>query len=85
MMTNILLNFPEDYQTILETIEDKLYDKDHPLTIEKIRHKISVKSDQMSKQSIPKTSREYEKVLYVKPQYKDTCMTCGRYGYMSKG
>ena len=44
-MTHILLNLPEEYQTIVENIEDKLYDKDNPLTIESIRDKILVNFD----------------------------------------
>ena len=38
----------------------------------------------MNKQSVPITSREYEKFLYIKSQYKGTCMTCGKYWHKGK-
>ena len=47
-MTHILSNLPEEYQTIVEFLEDELYDKYHPLTIERIREKLSVKFDRMN-------------------------------------
>ena len=72
MITHILLNLPEEYQTIVEILEEKLDDKDDPLTIERIRDKFLVKFDQVNKQSRPRTLREYEKSLYVKSQYKGT-------------
>ena len=72
MMTNILLNLPEEYQTILEIIEYELYAEDNPLTTKRIHDKLSLKYDQMNEQSRPITSREYEKDLYVKSQYKCT-------------
>ena len=75
---------PEEYQTIIEIIEDKLDDDSDFITIERIRDKILVKYDQMNKQSRPKFSRENENDLYVKPQYKGTCATCNKYGHKSK-
>ena len=39
-MTHILLNLPEEYQNIVEILEDKIYDKDNTLTIERIRENI---------------------------------------------
>ena len=80
MMTNILSNLPEEYQPIVEILEDQLYNKYYPLTIERIRDKLSVKFFQMNKQSGPRTFIEDEKYLYVKSQYKGTCTTCGKYG-----
>ena len=74
-MTRMLLNLPEEYQTIVEIIEDYLDDKNNPLTIERIRDKILVKFDQMNKQSGPRTSREDEKSFYLKSQYKVTWKT----------
>ena len=59
-MTHILLNLPEEYQTIVEILEEKLHDKDDPLTIERIRDKLSVKFDLMNEQSVPRNLREYE-------------------------
>ena len=55
MMTHMLLNLPEEYQTIVEIIEDYLDDKNNPLTIERTRDKIFVKLDQMNIQSGPIT------------------------------
>ena len=83
-MTCILLNLPEDYQSILEILEDRLYDEDNPLNIERIREKNLVKFDHINKKSILRTSRKDEKPLYIKSQYKVTCMTCGKYGHKSK-
>ena len=76
MMYHILSNLPEEYQTIVEIIEEKLDNDSYFITIEKIRDRILVKYDQMNKQSKPKISREDENYLYVKSQYKGTCMTC---------
>ena len=45
MMTHILSNLPEEYQTIVEILEDELDDKDYPLTIERIHDNLSVKFD----------------------------------------
>ena len=80
-MTHILSNLPEEYQTTVEIIGDELDDKDTLLTIERICDNILVKFDQINEQSISRTSIEVEKDLYVKTQYKGTCMTCGRYGH----
>ena len=41
-------------------LEDELYDKDVPLTFERICDNILVKFDPMNQQSRPITSREYE-------------------------
>ena len=60
MMTHILSNLPEEYQTIAGILEDELYDKDKPLTIDRIRDNILVKFDQMNKHSGPRTSGEDE-------------------------
>ena len=68
MMTHILSNLPEEYQAIVEILEDDLDDEDDPLTIERIPDKILVKFDQMNEQSEPRTSREDEKDLYLKSQ-----------------
>ena len=61
MMTNILSNLPEEYQTIVEILEDKLDEKYHSLTIDITRNKLSVNFDQMNEQSETKTTREDEK------------------------
>ena len=47
-MTHILSNLPEEYQIIVEGIEEKLYEKYHPLTIERIRDKLSETFDRMN-------------------------------------
>ena len=57
MMTHIILNLPEEYQTMVEILEYKSDDDSKPLTIERIRDKLSVKFDQMNKKSRPRTSR----------------------------
>ena len=84
MMTHILLNLPEEYQTIMEILKEELYDNDGPLTIERICSNILVKNDEMKKHSRPRDSREDEKPLYVKSKYKGTCTTCGKYRYKGK-
>ena len=43
-----------------------------------------MKFDQMNKQSRKITSRENEKSLYLKFQYKGACTTYGKYGHKSK-
>ena len=43
-----------------------------------------MKFDQTNEQSGPRTSREDEKSLYVKSQYKGTCTTCGKYRHKGK-
>ena len=78
MITHILSNLPEEYQTIVYLLEDKLDDKDDPLPIERVRDKIPVKFELINKQSRLITSIEDEKYLYLKPQYKVTCMTYGK-------
>ena len=45
MMTRILSYLPEEKQTIVEILEEKLDDKYNPLTIERIRESILVKFD----------------------------------------
>ena len=57
MMNHILSNLSEEYQTILEMIEHKLDYEDNPLNIERNGDILSVESDPMNKQSIPRTSR----------------------------
>ena len=44
-MTHILLKIPEEYQNIVEIIEEKLDGYDNPLTIESIHNKLLVKYD----------------------------------------
>ena len=65
--------------TKVEILEDKPYEKYHPLTIEMIRD-----NDQTNEQSRPVTSREDEEYLYVKSQYKGTSTTCRKYGHKGK-
>ena len=80
MMTSILSNLPEEYKAIVEILEDKLDDKEKPLTIESICYKILVEFYWKNKQSGPRTSREYEKSLCLKSQYKGTYTTCEKKG-----
>ena len=61
MMTHIILNLHEEYQTIIEILEDKMEDKGNPITTERIFYKLSVKFYRMNKQSVPRTSVEDEK------------------------
>ena len=63
MMSHILSDLPEEYQTILEIIEDKLDDDSEFITIERIRDKILVKYYQTNKKSRPKMSGEDENYL----------------------
>ena len=84
MITHIISNLHKEYQTIVEILEDNLDYDDNPLTIERIRDKLSVKFDRMNEQSVPRTSRDNEKDLYVQSQYKDTCTTCRKYGHKGK-
>ena len=83
-MTHILSNFPEEYQTMVEILEDELYDKNVPLTIERIRGIFLMKLEQMNKQSRPRYSTEDKKALYLQTQYKGTCTTCGIHGHKGK-
>ena len=39
-MTHILLNLPEEYQNIVEILEDKLDNKDNHLTTDRIRENL---------------------------------------------
>ena len=45
MMTRILLDLTEEYQNIIETIEDELEDEDSPLTIDIICDKLLLKTE----------------------------------------
>ena len=56
MITNILSNLPDEYQIIVEILEDKLDNKGNPLSIENIWDNISVKFDRMNEHSGPWTS-----------------------------
>ena len=58
MMSHIQSNLPEEYQTIVEIIEDKLDDDSDFITIERIRDNILVKYDQTNKKSGTKISGE---------------------------
>ena len=49
MMSHILSNLPEEYQTIVEIIEDKLDDYSDFITIERISDNILVKYDRTNK------------------------------------
>ena len=69
---------------MIEIAEDKLDDRDDPLTIERIRENLPVKFDLTNEQSVPRTPIEDEKTLSVKSQYKGTCMTWGKYGHTVK-
>ena len=68
----------------METLEDELDDKENPITIESIRDKLSVKFDRRNEQSGLINSIQDEKLLYIKSQYKGTCMTCRKYGHNVK-
>ena len=57
-MTHILSKLSEEYQTIVEILEDALDDKFNPLNIERIRDKLLEKFYQMNKKSEPRTSGE---------------------------
>ena len=80
MMTHILLNLPAEYQTILEILEDKLDDKDNPLTIERIRDKISVKFDRRNEKSGPRTSRKYKNPITSNPNTRVPAQLVGNTG-----
>ena len=84
MMSHILSKLTEEYQTIVEILEDKLDDDSDFLTIEIIGDKILVEYDRTNKKSRQKMSREDENHLYVKYQYKGTCATFRKYGNKSK-
>ena len=45
MMSHILSNLPEEYQTIVEILEDKLDNDSDFITIERIHDKILVEYD----------------------------------------
>ena len=45
MITHILLNLPEKYQTVVEILEDKIDYKDVTLAGKSIRDNLSVKFD----------------------------------------
>ena len=49
-MTHILSNLPEEYQTIIEGLEDELDDNNYSLTIKMICDNLSVKFDRINKQ-----------------------------------
>ena len=74
MITHILSNSPEEYQKIVGILEDKLNEKDHPITIERIHDKLLVKFDRRNRRLETKSSREDEKSLYV------FALVLGRYG-----
>ena len=59
MMTHILSTLPEEYQNIVQILEDKLYDDDNPVTIKRIRDKLLVKYEKTNKQTKTKMSRKY--------------------------
>ena len=61
MITHILSNLPEEYQTFIEILEYNLDYEDNPLTIGRTRENLSVKFYQMNGQSAPRNSREDEK------------------------
>ena len=46
-MTHILSNLPEEYQTMVKILKDKLDDNDEYLNIERIRDKLLVNFDRM--------------------------------------
>ena len=54
MISHILSNLLEEYQTIVENLEENLYDDSDFITIEIFCDKILVKYEQMNKQSRPK-------------------------------
>ena len=57
-MTHILSNLLDEYQNIVEVLDDGLNYEDNILTIDRICDKILVKYHWMSKKSRPKTSWE---------------------------
>ena len=84
MVTHVLSNLSEEYQNIVEIIEDELENDGNSLTIYMIHGNLLVRYDKMNKQSTTKTSIEDEKSLYKKSQQKGTCTTCGRCGHKRK-
>ena len=54
MMSHILSNLPEEYQTIVEILEDKLDDDSDFITIQRIRDNILVKYHQTNKNEVQK-------------------------------
>ena len=55
MMTHILLNLPEEYQDIVEILEDKLDEDKNTLTINMICYKLSVKYNWTNEKPTTKT------------------------------
>ena len=76
MITHTLSDLPEEYQTIMVILEDKLDDKEDPITSDKIwlnERKISTKSFKIKL-----------KYLYENYQYNSTCMNCRKYRHKGK-
>ena len=75
---HVLSNLPEEYENIVENLEEKLDDNIDMLTIQIIWDTLSAKYDIMSARSNQTEGKESEKAFYIR-QIKGTCYKCGKY------
>ena len=83
MMTHILSNLTEEYENIVETLEEELDNDIDMLTIERILDKISSKYNIMNAWSNKTKGEQSEKALYVR-QSKWVYYNCVKYGHMNR-
>ena len=83
-MTHIQSSLPEANKNIVENLEDELDDDNNPLTTKRTREKLWEKYYWMNVWPETTNSREDEKYLYVKSEYKGTSTISGNFGHKGK-
>ena len=96
LMIHILLNLPEEYDTLVETMEKELNNSTDPLTIEGMKERLHAKWERMNRRNgddndddenneealfMAKNNEIKGEALFGKKQFKGRCRICGKIGH----
>jgi len=76
---HVLANLPEEYEVVVQGLEDRLEDPSTAPTVEQIRTKLNARYKRLIGQT--EKSEEEKAFAAFRKQFKGTCNTCGKYGH----
>jgi hypothetical protein len=79
-LIHILNNLPPEYETTVESLEDKIGAETDPLTIEKLRDKLNLKFDRLNgnNDSDDDSDGDPDEKAMITVQFKGRCSNCGK-------
>jgi hypothetical protein len=81
-MINVLNNLPTEYDLQLALLEERIGDKDKPLTAKEITAELSLSFERLKIKSTKiEENEESEEYVLFRGQFKGKCRNCGRIGH----